>query len=266
MLQSRELAPVASFQRDDDVVGGWSAGQMVERPPHRPADIVTPSCPIETKALSRVVGGKTIVSNISVQVRPSEILAISGPSGAGKSSFLRLLNRLDEPTNGEVLIDGDDYRNMSPRDLRRRVGMVMQAAHLFPGTVLENVRFGPRQYDRIVPRADVEALLERIGLPGCADRDVQNLSGGEAQRVSIARTLVNEPGTLLLDEPTSALDEISAREIESLVVGLVEERRLACVIVTHNIPQALRIATRAMTLVAGAATAIGSTEEVLDAR
>jgi putative ABC transport system ATP-binding protein len=142
---------------------------------------------------------------------------------------------------------------------------VMQAAHLFPGTVLDNVRFGPLQHGETVARADVDALLDRIGLLGYADRDVQHLSGGEAQRVSIARTLVNNPSTLLLDEPTSALDEQSAREIESLIVGLVEERRLACVVVTHNIPQALRIAARTMRLVAGAMVAIGPTREILDA-
>jgi ABC-type iron transport system FetAB ATPase subunit len=232
---------------------------------HTPMDTMPPVL-LETRSISRLVDGKMIVNNISIQLRPAEIVAVSGPSGAGKSSFLRLLNRLDEPTGGDVLLDGVDYREISPLELRRRIGMVMQAAHLFPGTVLDNVRFGPLQHGETVPSPDIDALLDRIGLPGYAHRDVQHLSGGEAQRVSIARTLVNNPSTLLLDEPTSALDENSAREIESLITGLVEERQLACIIVTHNTAQALRIAPRTMMIVAGAMVAIGPTREVLDAR
>ncbi|MDH7799458.1 MULTISPECIES: ATP-binding cassette domain-containing protein [unclassified Beijerinckia] len=222
--------------------------------------------PLEARAVSRVIGDKAIVNNVTITLHPGEIVALSGASGAGKSSFLRLLNRLDESTGGDVLVDGINYRQLKPSELRRRVGMVMQAAHLFPGTVNDNIQFGPRQQNLSVSRADVEALLERIGLPGYADRDVQNLSGGEAQRVSIARTLVNNPSTLLLDEPTSALDENAAREIEALVMGLVEERQMACLIITHNMPQALRIAPKAMVLAAGALVAVGATEEVLHAR
>src|SRR5271163_1303429 len=90
---------------------------------------------IETRNLSRVVSGKPLVDGISVKIQTGEVLAVVGPSGAGKSSFLRLLNRLDEPTGGAVLLKGDDYREMAPRELRRRVGMVMQTAYLFPGTV-----------------------------------------------------------------------------------------------------------------------------------
>lgn len=223
------------------------------------------AAPLETRAVGRVVDGKAIVNDISVTLHPGEVVAVSGASGAGKSSFLRLLNRLDEPTAGEVLINGIDYRQLEPRELRRRVGMVMQVAHLFPGTVNDNIQFGPRQQGLSVSRADVDGLLERIGLPGYAGRDVQYLSGGEAQRVSIARTLVNNPGTLLLDEPTSALDEAAAREIEALVMGLVEERQMACLIITHNIAQALRIAQRTMLLAAGALVTIGPTQEVLHA-
>jgi putative ABC transport system ATP-binding protein len=92
--------------------------------------------------LSRAVAGKVLVDDINVQVRAGEVMAVVGPSGAGKSSFLRLLNRLDEPTGGTVHLDGRDYRELAPRDLRRRVGMVMQSANLFPGTVAANVAFG----------------------------------------------------------------------------------------------------------------------------
>src|SRR3982074_3618090 len=100
---------------------------------------------LETKGLSRTVAGKTLVNDISVQVRQGEVLAVVGPSGAGKSSFLRLINRLDEPTGGSVLVNRRDYRMIEARELRRRVGMVMQMAYLFPGTVAANIDFGPRQ-------------------------------------------------------------------------------------------------------------------------
>ena len=220
---------------------------------------------LETRGLSRAVGGRRVVDDISVHVRPGEILAIVGSSGAGKSSFLRLLNRLDEPTGGTVLLDDEDYRAIAPRELRRRVGMVMQTAYLFPGTVAANIAFGPRQRGDILAREQIAALLERVGMPGYQDRDVGNLSGGEAQRISVARTLANAPDALLLDEPTSALDEASARGVEEIVLGLVEERGIPCVIVTHNTAQAARIATRVMVMAAGRLAAIGASKEVLHA-
>jgi putative ABC transport system ATP-binding protein len=218
---------------------------------------------LETQHLSRAVAERVLVSDISVQVRLGEVLAVVGPSGAGKSSFLRLLNRLDEPTDGTVRLNGRDYRELAPQELRRRAGMVMQVAYLFPGTVAANVSFGPLQRgERHFPE-QTAALLERVGLPGYQERDVINLSGGEAQRVSLARTLANDPEALLLDEPTSALDDVSARGIEDLVLSIVRERRMTCVIVTHNTAQAHRIADRTMILEAGKLVTIGPTNEVL---
>jgi putative ABC transport system ATP-binding protein len=218
---------------------------------------------LETVNLSRAVRDRVLVRDISVRVQPGEVLAIVGPSGAGKSSLLRLLNRLDEPTSGTVHLNGQDYRELAPQQLRRRVGMVMQTAYLFAGTVAANVAFGPRQRkERFLPQQIAE-LLERVGLPGYQDRDVSNLSGGEAQRVSLARTLANAPEALLLDEPTSALDDVSARGIEDLVLSIIRERRMTCVIVTHNTVQARRIADRTMILEAGTLAALGRTKEVL---
>jgi len=227
----------------------------VDRPPEVPT--------LEARNLSRAIPGKILVDGVSVQVPCGEILAVIGPSGAGKSSFLRLLNRLDEPTGGTVLLNGTDYHGIAPRELRRRVGMVMQTAYLFPGTVAANIVFGPRQRGESLAAEQIAALLDRVGLPGYQDRDVSNLSGGEAQRVSVARTLANAPEALLLDEPTSALDETSARGIEELLLGLIQERRMSCVIVTHNKPQAVRIAGRTMVLEAGRLVTIGPTKEVL---
>ncbi len=175
---------------------------------------------LSTHNLRRSVSGKALVDDISVEVQRSEVLAVVGPSGAGKSSFLRLLNRLDEPTGGTVLLGGEDYRAMQPRDLRRRVGMVMQTAYLFPGSVAANLVFGPQQRGQLLTNQQIAALLDQVELPGYQDRDVSTLSGGEAQRVSLARTLANEPEVLLLDEPTSALDDGSVRAIERIVLDL----------------------------------------------
>jgi putative ABC transport system ATP-binding protein len=237
-------------------------------------EIIEPDCgsrsscaiALETKNLSRAVAGKVLVNDITVQVYQGEVLAVVGPSGAGKSSFLRLLNRLDEPTGGTVLINGQDYHRIAARDLRRRVGMVMQAAHLFPGTVAANIAFGPQQHHAILSEGQIAELLGRVGLHDYQDRDVSGLSGGEAQRVSLARALANSPELLLLDEPTSALDEISARAIEELVLNIIRKRQMTCVIITHDMLQAARIADRAMVLEAGNMVAIGPTTEVLHAR
>jgi putative ABC transport system ATP-binding protein len=231
-----------------------------------PAPDTDHSVALETRNLSRVIAGKVLVDHITVQLRQGEVVAVVGPSGAGKSSFLRLLNRLDEPTRGTILLNGQDYRAIAPRELRRRVGMVMQMAYLFPGTVAANITFGPWQRGESLAAAQIAALLERVGLPGYQDRDVSNLSGGEAQRVSVARTLANAPEALLLDEPTSALDDVSARGIEDLVLSIIRERQMTCVIVTHNTAQAHRIATRTMILEAGKLVAIGPTKEVLGDR
>jgi putative ABC transport system ATP-binding protein len=218
---------------------------------------------LESMHLSRRVGQRMLVDDISIAVAAGEILAVVGPSGAGKSSFLRLLNRLDEPTAGTVLLEGKDYRSIAPQELRRRIGMVMQTAYLFPGGIAANIAFGPKQRGQTLTAAQIASLLARVGLPGFESRDVGNLSGGEAQRVALARTLANLPEVLLLDEPTSALDEASVHGIEELVSGIVQERRMAAVIVTHDPAQAARMAHRTMLIEAGRLVAIGQTNEVL---
>ena len=223
----------------------------------------TQSIALETAHLSRAVVGKVLTDDINVQVQVGEVVAVVGPSGSGKSSFLRLLNRLDEPTGGAVRLNGKDYRKLAPQELRRRVSMVMQTAYLFPGTVAENVAYGPRQRRQRLLAEQTDALLQRVGLSGYQERNASNLSGGEAQRVSIARTLANAPEILLLDEPTSALDEDSARGVEDLVLDIIRERRMTSVIVTYNNAQARRIAHRTMIIQGGKLVAIGPTDEVL---
>jgi len=218
---------------------------------------------LETRNLTRAITGKVLVDDISVKVQQGEILAVVGPSGAGKSSFLRLINRLDEPTSGTVYLAGEDYRQLAPRELRRRVGMVMQSAYLFPGTVAENLCFGPRQHSEDLLASEIDSLLEEVGLEGFAQRDVLNLSGGEAQRVSLARTLANKPQVLLLDEPTSALDYRAEREIEELLARVLRDQHLTALMVTHDTAQAQRITKRAVLIDAGRLILDGTVEEVL---
>ncbi|MDR3568007.1 MAG: phosphate ABC transporter ATP-binding protein [Syntrophobacteraceae bacterium] len=221
---------------------------------------------LETRDLTREVAGKVLVNAVSVKIKRGELVAIVGPSGAGKSSFLRLLNRLDEPTGGSVYFDGREYHRFPPRELRRRVGMMMQSAYLFPGSVAENLRFGPRRRGEDLLAAEIEDLLEQVGLKGFGGRDVANLSGGEAQRVSLARTLANKPDVLLLDEPTSSLDQGAEGEIEELLARIITDRLLTALMVTHDLAQAARISCRALHIDSGRLVLDGLPPEVLDAR
>lgn len=213
-----------------------------------------------------MVNGRSLVNNISIQVQKGDVLAIVGPSGAGKSSFLRLINRLDEPTSGTVFVHDQDYRDIPPRELRRRVGMVMQAPYLFPGTVADNLQFGPAQRAEQLSDDNISALLDQVGLSGFAHRDISHLSGGEAQRVSLARTLANGTEILLLDEPTSALDDAAQQNIEVLLKRIIAQQNLTCLIITHDMDQAARLANRVLILKDGCLVQIGSITEVFNAK
>jgi putative ABC transport system ATP-binding protein len=227
--------------------------------------IATGAVVLRTEHLGRSVGDISVVTDISLDVYHGEMLGIVGASGSGKSSLLRLLNRLDEPTSGTVFLDGQDYRQFPPRELRRRVGMVTQRPFLFPGNVAGNIRFGPLQRGEVVADEDIARLLERVGLPGFAGREVANLSGGEQQRVSLARALANRPDILLLDEPTSALDEQAKAGVEQLICSLVKDTLLTCVMVTHDRDQARRMCDRVALLEAGRLIQYGKPAEVLGA-
>lgn len=220
---------------------------------------------LRSEHLGRVVGDKILVADVTFGVRIGEVLAVVGPSGSGKSSLLRLLNRLDEPTGGTVFVQGTDHRQIAPRELRRKLGLVTQRPFLFPGTVAQNLRFGPEQHGESLSQDSLEELLVRVGLKGYAERNVANLSGGEAQRVSVARTLANHPLVLLLDEPTSSLDETSKAEVELLLQEIVRDQKLTCILVTHDTAQAARLAERALLLESGRVTRAGSISEVLHA-
>jgi putative ABC transport system ATP-binding protein len=143
--------------------------------------------------------------------------------------------------------------------------LVTQRPFLFPGTVADNLRFGPAQRGETLSKEAVEDLLSHVGLRSYAQRDVANLSGGEAQRVSVARTLANTPLVLLLDEPTSALDEVAKLEVESAIQNVVRNQGLTCVVVTHDLVQASRLAERALVLKSGCIVRDGLVGEVLHA-
>lgn len=140
----------------------------------------------------------------------------------------------------------------------------MQRPFVFPGTVGENLRFGPRQQGKEIPDSEIERLLSAVGLSGFAGEQVTHLSGGEAQRVCFARALANGPSVLLLDEPTSALDEAAKFDVEAVIRNIANEG-VTSVLVTHDLTQARRLATRVARLEAGRLTRIGRVSEVLNA-
>jgi len=208
---------------------------------------VQPSDPLfEVEQLSLAYNGfggqppASILKNVSVEVERGGALVLLGPSGSGKSTLLRCLNRLAEPTGGSVRFDGRDIRSLDPRDLRRRAALVMQTPMLFEGTVRENLRVRPADTPGDFSDANLASAVEEVGLDaGMLDRDATTLSGGEKQRVTIARALLRDPQALLLDEPTSALDPPNAALVVETVSRLRELRRLTIVAVTHQ-PELVR--------------------------
>jgi putative ABC transport system ATP-binding protein len=174
---------------------------------------------------------------------PTGPTALLGPSGSGKSTLLRLLNRLADPDAGVVRFHGTDVRELDPLDLRRRVGLVPQLPAPVPGSVADNVCFGPRLEGREV---DPEGPVRLAGLdPSFLDRDAARLSVGEQQRVMLARALALEPEVLLLDEPTASLDPTATGAVEDALRGLHD---VSLVLVTHSRDQADRLTERTIRL------------------
>ncbi|MEW6719905.1 MAG: ATP-binding cassette domain-containing protein [Thermodesulfobacteriota bacterium] len=196
-----------------------------------------------------------ILAEISFEARAGEITAVVGPSGGGKSSLIRLINRLEDPTSGRVLLDGEDIASLDPLDLRRRVGMVQQKPFMFDGTVLDNLRRPCLYRGAPLPDAGAPELLRAMELSRLPreflDRDARSLSGGEQQRVSLARALFGRPQVLLLDEPTSALDPPTADRLAATFRDICRSERPAIVLVTHDLRLAGRIADRLIYLEKG---------------
>jgi ABC-type multidrug transport system fused ATPase/permease subunit len=195
---------------------------------------------IEARSLHLARGGREVLRGVSLEVPAGLVTALIAPSGAGKSTLLRCMNRLVAPDSGEVLLDGQDIRDLEPRALRRRVGLVAQAPVMLPGTVRENVLYAIEEptEDRAV------AALRAAGLAaGFADRPARELSGGEAARVALARALARDPEVLLLDEPTAALDHDTAAHVGATLRELAAGGLAVC-LATHDLELAGAVADR----------------------
>ena len=207
---------------------------------------------LEARHLSREVGPsgnrKAIVSDFTYSFLEGNIYAILGPSGAGKSSLLRLFNRLDEPTSGEIILKGKNYRLYSPCKLRRSTGYLFQTPYLFPGSVEENLLFANSALDS----RQIDQLLAMASLkPEIKIQNTHKLSVGEMQRVALARLLATKPTVILLDEPTSALDPTYTEMIETAIRQIVARQKLTAIIVSHHPQQALRMGGEALLIVSG---------------
>lgn len=204
---------------------------------------------IRIENLRKHFGSHEVIRGLSMHVRPAEVVCIIGPSGSGKSTVLRCINRLETPTSGRIIVDGQDI--MDPRTninaVRTEATMVFQQFNLFPHmSTLDNVTLGPMKV-RKVPRAQAEeqgmALLEKVGLKDKADNYPEQLSGGQKQRVAIARALALQPKVILFDEPTSALDPELVGEVLEVMRRLAKEG-MTMIVVTHEMAFARQVADR----------------------
>lgn len=199
------------------------------------------------------VAGDPILRSINLVVPTRGVTVLAGPSGAGKSTLLRLLNRLDDPVGGEVRWRGRALTDWAPTDLRRQVAMVFQRPPLFPGTVLDNLRVAMSDVD------DQRAghVLEHVGLSAdLLDHDADTLSGGEAQRMCVARALLTEPAVLLADEPTAALDRSARATVEDLG-RMLADSGMGVIWVSHDTDQLRRLADHVIVLADGTVRAVG---------
>ncbi len=227
----------------------------------------------EINNLDLYYGDFQALKNVNLQLPEKEITAFIGPSGCGKSTLLKCLNRMNDlvegcKITGQVLLDGQDvYGNMDINLLRKRVGMVFQKPNPFPMSIYDNVAFGPRTHgvrskvklDEIVEKSLRDAAIWEE----CKDRlkkDALGMSGGQQQRLCIARALAVQPEVLLMDEPTSALDPISTSKIEDLAVEL--KKQYTIVMVTHNMQQAARISDKTAFFLLGEVVEMGNTEKM----
>ncbi|MDY7087208.1 MAG: ATP-binding cassette domain-containing protein [Actinomycetota bacterium] len=237
------------------------AADIVER---NPADVVA------RRAAVRSAGGFLGADDVSFEVQRGEVFVVMGLSGSGKSTVLRMLNRLIEPTAGQINVGGRAIREMDAaalRELRNRtIGMVFQHFGLFEHrSVRENAAYGlrVRKAAKAEQLSRADAALEQVGLRDRGDARPSELSGGQRQRVGLARALATEPEILLMDEPFSALDPLIRREMQQLLLSLQAEQRRTIVFVTHDLVEALRLGTRIMIMRDGRVVQCGTGEEIL---
>lgn len=224
---------------------------------------------IQVKDLCKSYGDKQILKNINIEFRKGDVVAIIGPSGCGKSTFLRLLNLLEKPTSGDILLDGKSIlaKDVSKPTVRARVGMVFQQFNLFKNmTALKNIMFAPVKLGRM-NKAEAEKrameLLERVGLADRADHYPAQLSGGQQQRVAIARAAAMNPEAILFDEPTSALDPEMVGEVLKIMKDLAKSG-MTMLVVTHEMGFARDVANRVLFFADGVVKEQGTPEEIFE--
>ncbi len=184
----------------------------------------------------------SILDNISGTFQEGKITTLVGPSGAGKSTLLKMCNGLISPTSGEIFVEKDSINLIEPTILRKNVGIVLQNAPIIRGTVFENIALPFTLQQKKLTEKEAILFLEVVGLDHTfLYRQADDLSGGQKQKISIARTLINKPKILLLDEITSALDPTSSSEIEQLILNINRDSGVTVIWITHNIEQAKRV-------------------------
>jgi energy-coupling factor transporter ATP-binding protein EcfA2 len=215
------------------------------------------------KSVRQGEGWVEILKEINLTVERGEVLALIGPTGSGKTTLLRQINLLDEPTKGQIIFEGTPLVGASQRvklSARRRMAMVFQKPVMFRGSVQENVSFGLKVRGRD-DREMARSALEAVRLSGYEARDAGTLSGGEMQRIALARVLVLQPQLLLLDEPTANLDPRSADSIDRIIRGLAGQK-IAVIMATHNMQQCRKLADRVAVLVGGVLVKVGRPDDV----
>lgn len=218
---------------------------------------------------TRRYGEHLAVDRVSLHVAEGEAVVIVGGSGSGKTTTCKLVNRLVEPTAGRVLVAGQDVASVPAHALRRRIGYVFQQLGLFPHmTVAENVGITPRLlgWDEARVRARMRSLLELVELDpeALADRRPHELSGGQAQRVAVARALAAEPPVLLMDEPFGALDPLTRERLQAAFDRIRRALGLTVVFVTHDMTEAMRLGDRVAVMKDGRLLQVGTPRQLLD--
>lgn len=206
---------------------------------------------IQTVGLEKSFGALKVLKGVNMKLQKGEVLSLIGPSGSGKSTLLRCLNRLEEPTGGQIFFEGEDITAKGvDMDLhRQKMGMVFQQFNVFPHmTVSENITMAPvllKKKTKAEAQKKAEELLERVGLLDKRDEKPGRLSGGQKQRLAIVRALAMEPDVMLFDEPTSALDPEMVKEVLEVIKSLVAEG-MTSIIVTHEMAFAREISSRVL--------------------
>ncbi|SDF27959.1 amino acid ABC transporter ATP-binding protein [Sporomusa acidovorans] len=221
---------------------------------------------ISIKNLHKKFGNLHVLKDVTAHISEQEVVVIIGPSGSGKSTLLRCINYLEQPTEGEIIVDGIPLTNEANiNKVREEVGMVFQRFNLFPHmTVLQNITLAPVKVRKLA-RADAEkvalGLLEKVGLADKANAYPEQLSGGQQQRVAIARALAMKPKVMLFDEPTSALDPEMIKEVLDVMKALATEG-MTMVVVTHEMGFAREVGDRVIFMDEGRIVEEGTPDEV----